>query len=443
MRPRAKGVKMKFRTELSAPGLWSSINQYFGEQVDPRGTNGNIEVSFASVMMSASALFALKFQSLLEMDNILENGAIAHNLKSLFHVVKAPSDTQMREIVDRVDPKIVNGAHDLVFLKAQRGKVLENYSFLDNGYLLALDATGYFDSKEIQCGSCCIKKEKDGTITYYHQFLPAVIVHPKMKQVIPLGAEPISVQDGVSKNDCEQNAAARLLRRIRQSHPKLKLTIVEDSLFSKGPHIELLRLLGFDFIIGAKESDHKFLFQQIRISDEAQEVTHFQLEDKDVIHQFRFKNDVFLNGTSKEKVNFFEYWETSKKTGKVTHWSWVTSIMITTKNIMDLMRGGRARWRIENETFNTLKNKGYQFEHNFGHGYRHLSTNFASLMLLAFGIDQLQELCCTVFQKAKEVWNTRTKLWSKMRAYFEIFMFKTWQDFFDCLIAKKTIIYDP
>ena len=49
-----------------------------------------------------------------------------------------------------------------------------------------------------------------------------------------------------------------------------------------------------------------------------------------------------------------------------------------------LMWGGRARWKIENETFNTLKNQGYHFEHNYGHGYQHLSVVLAMLMLLAF-----------------------------------------------------------
>ena len=67
---------------------------------------------------------------------------------------------------------------------------------------------------------------------------------------------------------------------------------------------------------------------------------------------------------------------------------------------MTLMRGARARWKIENETFNTPKNQGYHFEHNFGHAYQHLSTVFAYLMLLAFLLDQVQQHCCGLFQQA-------------------------------------------
>ena len=66
---------------------------------------------------------------------------------------------------------------------------------------------------------------------------------------------------------------------------------------------------------------------------------------------------------------------------------------------MKIMRGGRARWKIENETFNTLKNLGYNFERNYGHGKNYLSTIFCMLMMLAFLIDQIQEICCPLFRR--------------------------------------------
>lgn len=61
-----------------------------------------------------------------------------------------------------------------------------------------------------------------------------------------------------------------------------------------------------------------------------------------------------------------------------------------------MMRGGRARWRIENETFNTLKNQGYHLEHNFGLGEKYLSLIFFSVMMLSFLVDQLQDCCCAL-----------------------------------------------
>ncbi|WP_292257871.1 hypothetical protein [Marinospirillum sp.] len=80
---------------------------------------------------------------------------------------------------------------------------------------------------------------------------------------------------------------------------------------------------------------------------------------------------------------FLEYQEISPK-GKIKRFSWVTDFFINEDNLIPLMRGARARWWIENETFNTLKSQGYCFEHNFFHGYHHLSTVMMQLMMLAF-----------------------------------------------------------
>ena len=70
------------------------------------------------------------------------------------------------------------------------------------------------------------------------------------------------------------------------------------------------------------------------------------------------------------------------------HFSWVTDFTITKDNMFKIMRGGRARWEIANETFNTLKNQGYNFGHNYGLGKKNLSMIFVMLMMLAFLVDQ-------------------------------------------------------
>ena len=100
------------------------------------------------------------------------------------------------------------------------------------------------------------------------------------------------------------------------------------------------------------------------------------------------------------------------------HFAWVTDLPIDDTNAMELMRAARARWRIENETFNTLKNQGYHFEHNFGHGHKHLATVFAYLMMLAFLIDQVQQRCCTLFAKAQTRAERPRYFWERVRALF-------------------------
>jgi hypothetical protein len=99
----------------------------------------------------------------------------------------------------------------------------------------------------------------------------------------------------------------------------------------------------------------------------------------------------------------------------------VTDLTLTADNVQQVARGGRARWRIENETFNTLKNQGYHFEHNYGHGCKHLCEVFAVLMMLAFLIDQAQQKCNPLFQKAWEKKGSKCALWEAVRYLFASF----------------------
>jgi hypothetical protein len=132
------------------------------------------------------------------------------------------------------------------------------------------------------------------------------------------------------------------------------------------------------------------------------------------------------------RVNFIECWETTAE-GKVQHFSWITDLCVNKGTVYQLMRGARARWRIENETFNTLKNQGYHFEHNFGHGYPHLSVVLATLMMLAFLVDQVQQLGCPLFQAAWAKWGSKRLLWEKMRAYFYAYALASMRHLFEAL----------
>jgi len=117
----------------------------------------------------------------------------------------------------------------------------------------------------------------------------------------------------------------------------------------------------------------------------------------------------------------------------------VTDIPIDDSNLMTLMRGARARWKIENETFNTLKNQGYHFEHNFGHGNRHLSTVLMHLMMLAFLIDQIQQRCCRLFQAALTAARSKGRLWRKLRSRFDLCLIPDWEALYRSIIAPPQI----
>ena len=406
--------KSRLRKQLSAPGLLGLTRESFSK-LEP--SFSPCPISLTDCLMSGLAMFSLKYPSLLQFDaDSHEQRRVGHNLRNLYGIERVPSDTRLRERLDEVDPATLRPVFRQLFGALQRGKGLEGMEYLDGHYLLSIDGTGYFSSSKVHCQQCCEKRHRDGRITYYHQMLGAVLVHPDSQEVFALAPEAIKKSDGQKKNDCERNAAKRLLHSIKGDHPHLQLIVVEDGLASNGPHIKLLKSLDYHFIVGAKASDHGFLFEWVNQTKSTREVEI--TTDTGTRYQFRYLNAVPLNESHFElEVNFLEVIETTAK-GKVQRFSWVTDILLTDENLITIMRGGRARWKIENETFNSLKNQGYHFEHNYGHGHHHLSTVFAYLMLLAFLIDQIQQRCCQVFRQAREKMRSKRSLWERIRGMF-------------------------
>ena len=419
----------KIRKHLSADALYALLADSFGEVPDSRRPGSPIPLREA--LMSAFALFSLKDPSLLAFDQRRSDG----NLKSLFGIGQIPSDTQMRAILDEMDPEHLRTAFGDVFRELQRGKALEPFVFFADAYLLSPDGTGYFSSPTIHCESCEVKEHNDGTVTYQHQMLGAVIVHPDIKEVIPLAPEPIQKQDGATKNDCERNAAKRLLPKIRQQHPHLKFIVIEDGLASNGPHVRDLLDNGMHFILGVKPGDHAFLFEQVEALRRRGHSPKLSRKDGDVTAEVSWVYSVPLNESNPDlRVDFLEYNEYDADGKRLKHFTWITDLHITLRNAWLFARGGRARWKIENETFNTLKNQGYHYEHNFGHGKKNLSVVFAMLMMLAFLVDQVQQLCCPLFQAVWKKMGTKRALWDNVRSHFRHFRIHSMRQLYEAIL---------
>ena len=203
----------------------------------------------------------------------------------------------------------------------------------------------------------------------------------------------------------------------------MPVIITEDALSSNTPHIRDLLAYRCHFILGVKEGDHKHLFEQFDQRVEAGQVETVREEDAatGASRDWMFVNGLSLNESNEEVlVNLLVYVEVDAQK-QIHTWSWVTDLTLTARKVKPIARGGRARWRIENETFNTLKNQGYHFEHNYGHGYKHRAVVFALLMMLAFLIDQVQQKCNPLFQKAKEKKGSKSVLWEAVRHLFASF----------------------
>lgn len=423
----------RLRKHLNADALIDIVRREFEKLPDPRSVCPRIPL--ADVAMSAFAMFSLKDPSLLAFEKNL--AARDHNLRSLYKIGNIPADTTMREILDEVSPEALRPAFRAVFRQLQRGKALESMTVLDGHYLLAMDGTTYFSSEKLSSDACLQKTDsRTGKTIYQLQMMGAALVHPNVKEVVPLIPEPIRRDDGATKNDCERNAAKRFLEKFRVEHPHLKAIVTEDALSPNGPHIDLLRRLDLRFILSVKPDDHVFLWDKVDEAVDGGQAFEFDCPDPydpKIHHYFRFANDLPLNKSRQDlRVNFLEYWQDSPK--RTMSFSWVTDFPITPQSAYTIMRCGRAEWRIENETFNTLKNQGYHFEHNYGLGNRHLSAVFATIMMLAFLVDQVQQLCCPLFRAAWKEIGSKRLLWERMRGLFHEFELRSMRMIFEALL---------
>jgi hypothetical protein len=458
------------RKNLSADGMISILKKSFSliSEHRKKGVDG-VEYSISDSLLTAFGAFSLKYDSFNLFFKDLDACKIKRaNVQSLYQVNKVPSTTRLKEIIDPIETSSLRPAFNDIFRELQRGGALKNYLYLDKYYILALDGTQYYTSDNVFCDCCLVKESSTGKKSYSHQMLAACIVHPGLKQVIPVAPEPIQNCDGHTKNDCERNAAKRFLIAFRSDHPKLPVIVTEDGLSSNGPHIKELKGHNMSFVLGVKPGDHKYLFDWINAYDESEIgfVQNTNYDGTKVIYRttqkIRFINEVPLNASNDDLlVNFLEVVETVEKkveryvhdplTGllleTITEWiadakpttfTWVTDIKISKDNAFPLMLAGRRRWAIENETFNTLKNQGYSFEHNYGHGNKNLATNFSFLMMMAFLIDQVQEMCCSLFTKVLTKIGRKKYLWEKMRVYFMSFKISAnWEGFWNFILEPE------
>lgn len=403
-------------------------------------------------VMSALGMFSLKAPSLLKFDSKFRHDWGQRTLKNLFKVEMVPSDTQMRDILDELPTSFLHRPFKNLFEFVRQKKHLKAFSFLKpikfgkkDMFLLAVDATGFFSSKSVRCPSCIVKRHsKREEEQYHHQLLAATIVHPELKTVLPLDGEPIENKHGAEAQDSELVAFKRLLVRVRELYPKLGLIVTGDSLYACGTVIKLVERCEMAYIFSVKEGRTPIPIRHLKWAREKGLALGHEYEEtigdkvkKKVVCRYSYMNGVALNNGHDIVTNILEYEEMTrwickgkeKETRK--KFCWLTNIPLRRGNIDQIMRGGRSRWKIENETFNTLKNQGYNIDHNYGHGKKNLAGNFALLTLLAFAVDQIQEMNCDLFKMAlKKCRNCRSSLWELMKSIHHFFVIESWEILF-------------
>lgn len=425
----------KLQEKITFEALMEVLSEEFARLQDHRRANSSY--GLADFLRSAFAMFSLKSPSLLAFKE--QTKQEEKNLKAIYHIRSVPGDTQMRAALDPLDPAPLRALFANLFSKLREAGVIKEYEYWKSHVIVSLDGVEHFSSSKVHCHHCTTRTHRNGATSYHHAGLAAVLVHPDQEEVFTLDFEPILNADGAKKNDCERNAAKRLCQGLDERYPTLKPILVEDALYANAPHLRQITGQGWLFVLNVKPDSHESLARQFAGRAVSGQVKELRITDpQGSKHYFAWTNDLCLCESAVDvKVNYLLYEQTDQE-GKITRWTWITNIPLNARAVEPVMRAGRARWKIENETFNTLKNQGYNFEHNYGHGKQNLATILALLMLLAFTVDQMMQRCWRLFRQVRGGLRTKAKLWESVRSLFKVQFFPT----MDALYRQIADLYD-
>ena len=310
----------------------------------------------------------------------------------------------------------------------------EAFGRLGDRTLIALDGTEYLCSQKIACPHCQTRKRSNGKVESYHSLLCATVVAPGHSKVVPLAPEFIVEQNRAEKQDCERNAVKRWLDKHGARLKPLRPVYLADDLFACQSVVERLQANGDDFIFTCKETSHKALYDFIDGAKLARHEVQVRKGKTRQTHRFgssrRFlcataRTPCWSTGSASESLN---------AKGEVTYrTAFVTSLPVAKSNAAEIAVCGRARWKIENEGFNVLKNNGYELEHNFGHGESYLAMTLAALNLLAFAWHTVLDLLEPPWQKAREAAEKRMSFFAYLAALTSLAVFPAWSDLLQAL----------
>ena len=418
------------------------IHNLFDNLPDSRKGVPQTKYSIKDAALSALSTFFMQCPSFLSFQRDMQEKKGTSNAKSLFLIDNIPSDNWIRTLLDPVPPEYFYPMFDSIFEILQQTNQLNKYISINDNLLIPLDGTGYFSSNTIHCNKCSIKPHKNGTTSYSHSVITPVIVSPNHNNVISLEPEFIVPQDGHKKQDCENAAAKRWI--LKYSKRYIGATILGDDLYSRQPLCELILDEKLNFIFVCKPNSHKTLYEWINLL-KTESITTIKTKHckgkKTRIYTYRFVNEVPLRDSDDAlKVNWCELTITNEKGKNTYKSSWITNHLITTENIVEIVKAARARWKVENENNNTLKTKGYNLEHNFGHGKEYLSSTLVTLNLLAFLLHTLMDMMDSKYQLIRQRLGTRKTIFQDFRALTRYLVFDSWDNLLLFMMEKLDII---
>jgi len=414
---------------------------------DTRRQRSDIKYSFKDIILSAFSIFYFQSKSWLSFQRKMDTHKGSNNAKTIFGIDDIPSDNHIRNILDKITPNSFKNVYESIHKYLNKIGLLKQFNFMDKYILVALDGTQYHSSKNISCNCCQSKTNSEtGEVHYYHSAITPTVVHPNSNKVLPLMQEFISNNDGDDKQDCEVNASKRWLDSFVSPY-KDKIIILGDDLYSREPMIKKVLDKNHSYIFVAKTTSHKYLYEQVEMIKNLKTIDTKKVSKivngKKQTFTYNYINNLSLtnpNGKTNnppQEVNWCEVIVTNASGKKLYHNSFITDIQIHLNNVENITLAGRTRWKIENENNNTLKTKGYNLEHNFGHGDKYLSQTLCTLNILAFLFHTVQELFDDLYVEVRDEMGTREEFFVAINILTTMFNFKSFDKLLEFILISR------
>jgi hypothetical protein len=422
--------------------LIEAVRDVCAAQPDKR-RGRNRHFSMADIGMAAFSVFFMQSPSFLAHQRQLLAGQGRSNCQTLFEMTDIPSDNHIRAMLDPVEPSLFHPVFEKAVRILEAGGSLAGMRCLGEHVLIALDGTEYHRSSKVRC-PCCSTVTKGKKTEYFHAMVQASIVAPGHNRAVPLPPEFITPQDGSEKQDCESRACRRWLAQHAATYAHLDPIYLGDDLYSCQPICEAVRAAEGHFLFVCKPDSHPTLSEYLTGVEIDTRIETVKRGKQRFYYTYHWMGDLPLrDGKDALHVNWLSLEITDAK-GKVTYRnSFVTDLDVDRDNVVALVACGRSRWKIENETFNTLKTKGYNLEHNFGHGKQNLAAVLVTLNLLAFACHTVADLAVDLWQRARAKTHTRTGFFNHLRSITVFVVFPSWQDLLATIALEKPLPRPP
>ena len=368
--------------------------------------------------MGGLSLFLFKEGSRNQFNNDRASGHFAENYRQMFDM-KLPHLDGVDDLLRYLPfEKLEQIKMDLMSHLFEQ-KWLRKYRLLGKYYLVSVDATGIMSFDKRHCEHCLTKTTKNKT-TYFHYVLEAKLVTCD-GFCLSLATEWIENPKGeFDKQDCERKAFERLAAKLKKQFPRLPICILADGLYPYENAFKICENNDWKFIFVLQDGSLKTVQEELVLPRrQSPQASRYAVEKGwQITQEFRYEKDIEYH--KNYKLNWMQCIETrtKKEQKEKSRFEYITNFSPDRKIVVNLCNGGRLRWKIENEGFNTQKCGDYELQHMYNRISYNAMKNYYTLLQFAHAINQCIEKGKIITQIRKQnSKETIHNLWLNLKKY--------------------------